>query len=155
MQLDEILNLKPEDALQELSERPPMEAGKVVKIDVEKRTYNDKEVPVMVIYILDKDTEFIRRQSIKISNRKPSKFSIFLEKLKEVGYDEPLSNLEGAIFKWEYKTIKINNFDAPMWIPVKFIDKEPVTTEELTAVEEYLQNLNNLNNNTDDLLQIR
>jgi len=136
-------------APEELIERPPMKA-KIVKIEIkkEKSRFEDRMDTNIHIYTLTQDTEEKRpfHMIYRYSTRKNSKFGQFILKVYELTKEAPeiqkpikLDNLIGTTWTWEFKERMLGNVKSAFWLPIEYHGKEPVTTEELQTVEDWIK----------------
>jgi len=144
---EEWLNLEEFElpAPEELVERPPIKA-KIVKIEPrkEKSRFRDGEDINIHIYAIT-DRGWIQHIIYRYSTHKNSKFGQFILKVYELTKNDPeiqkpikLSNLIGTTWTWEYKERQLGNVISAFWLPVEYHGKEPVTAEEIQAVEEWI-----------------
>ena len=135
----------------ELLERPPSKA-KIVKVDVEQVQNGDRVDKVLHIYAIDQDRpDFILHIRYRFSNRKASKFGMFVMKLYELLKNDPginkpikLKDLPGLVFTWVFKERQVGNILTSFWLPEEYHGKEPVTNEEIQKVEEWIAERNAL-----------
>ena len=146
--IEEILAVKRPD---ELEIEPPMKA-KILAVEVEPREVkNSKGQTVTVPYLVfrvrrlaTKQDDGTWRETIaskpfglyyKVSKRKDSKYGKLIEALWEVAEDimknaKTLKDLEGAIFVFENKEVRLGNIISRVWLPVELVGIEPVSEEE-------------------------
>jgi len=136
---------------EELLERPPSRA-KVVKTEIEEVEQNNRKDRILHIYAIDQDRpDFILHIRYRISNRKASKFGMFVAKIYELLKNDPdipkpikLKDLIGTVFTWVFKERQVGNILTSFWLPEEYHGKEPVTQEEIQKVEEWIAERNAL-----------
>lgn len=146
----DLLNLDLEEfelpAPEELIERPPRKA-KIVKIEVKKEPsrFTDREDVNIHIYCLS-EQGYPMHIIYRYSTRKNSKFGQFILKTYELTKGAPeiqkpikLKDLIGTIWTWEFKERQLGNVVSAFWLPIEYHGKEPVTTEEEQAIEEWIK----------------
>jgi len=147
LDLEELLSVRKPD---ELEIEPPMKA-KVLAVDVEEREVTTSKGKTKAPYIVfrvrrlatktdDGDwKETIAQKPFglyyKVSKRKDSKYGKLLEALWQVAPDymktiKSLKELEGTVWAFENKEVRLGNIISRVWLPVEFVGVEPVSEEE-------------------------
>lgn len=147
LDIEELLSVRKPD---ELEIEPPMRA-KILSVEVEEREVNTSKGKTKAPYIvfrvrrlatkLDdgswKETPAQKPFGLyyKISKRKDSKYGKLLEALWQVAPDfmntiKSLKELEGTVWVFENKEVRLGNILSRVWLPTEFVGIEEVSEEE-------------------------
>lgn len=147
LDIEELLSVRKPD---ELEIEPPMKA-KILAVEVEEREVTTSKGKTKAPYIvfrvrrlatkLDdgswKETPAQKPFGLyyKVSKRKDSKYGKLLEALWQVAPDfmntiRSLKELEGTVWVFENKEVRLGNIISRVWLPTEFVGVEEISEEE-------------------------